>query len=176
MSKTGTSFLESAKRIFVQYQKLGNDAMRQLEDAQFHWKPEPESNSVYLIVKHMHGNMRSRWTDFLTSDGEKSWRNRDQEFEDDTLTAKEIIELYDAGWDVLHQTLNELTDAQMGEIVTIRGEAHSVLEAINRQIAHYSYHVGQIVFLAKACKSQQWNSLSIPKDKSQEFNKSLRHL
>jgi hypothetical protein len=176
MSKTGTSFLDSAKRIFALYQKLGNDAMSQLEDAHFQWKPDPESNSVYLIVKHMHGNMLSRWSDFLTSDGEKSWRNRDQEFEDDLLSGKEIMQLYDAGWEVLHQTLNGLTDAQMGQIVTIRGEEHSVLEAINRQIAHYSYHVGQIVFLAKACKSQQWNSLSIPKNKSQEFNKSLHHL
>jgi len=119
--------------------------------------------------------MKSRWSDFLCSDGEKAWRQRDNEFEEELLSDEDILSLYHAGWDVLFSTLNSLSESQLKEIIYIRGEAHSVLEAINRQIAHYSYHVGQIVYLAKAIKSSSWLSLSIPKNKSAEFNKGMNH-
>lgn len=176
MSKTDSKPLASAIGIFKQYKELGTNAMQQLPSEGFYWKPEPESNSIYLIVKHLHGNMKSRWTDFLTSDGEKPWRERDAEFEEELLSDEDIITLWDDGWKVLFETLESLNETQLSEIVYIRSEAHSVLEAINRQIAHYSYHVGQIVYIAKAIKSSSWQSLSIPKKKSADFNKKMNHL
>jgi hypothetical protein len=175
MSKTENKPLASAIRIFELYQNLGYKAMLQIQDEAFHWKPEPESNSIYLIVKHLNGNMLSRWTDFLVTDGEKPNRNRDNEFEDDPKNKEEILELYKKGWETLLTTLHGLTENQLSEIVFIRSEAHSVLEAIFRQIAHYSYHVGQIVYLAKAVQSNQWQTLSIAKNKSQDFNNIMKH-
>lgn len=171
--KTSTDYLASSIAIFKQYKQLAEKAMAQLSDEQLFWKPEPESNSIYLIVKHLHGNMLSRWTDFLTSDGEKEWRNRDSEFEDDQPGREAMMQQWEAGWSCLFEALAPLTSDDLGRIVQIRKEDHSVMEAVNRQVAHYSYHVGQIVFLAKMMRSDAWQSLSIPRNKSREFNERM---
>jgi len=128
-------------------------------------------NSIALVMKHMVGNMRSRWTDFLTSDGEKPNRNRDQEFIDAPQSRQELMAAWEEGWGLVFGALEPLTDADLGRTITIRGEAHSVLQAINRQIAHYAYHVGQIVMLAKHFQGPQWNSLTIPRNRSAEAGK-----
>jgi hypothetical protein len=172
--KTDTLLLPSSIRIFRQYKTLADTAIKQIDETGFHWKPEPESNSIAIIMKHMSGNMLSRWSDFLTTDGEKEWRNRDSEFEDDLQTAEQIIAYWEKGWACLFDALEPLTNEDLGNIVYIRNEAHSVLEAVNRQIAHYAYHVGQIVYLAKAIKSDQWQTLSIAKGKSKAFNDSMK--
>jgi hypothetical protein len=174
--KTGTDLLPSALRIFKQYKELADKAIAQIDETAIHWKPEPESNSIYLIIKHMSGNMQSRWTDFLTSDGEKEWRNRDGEFEDDNISKAETLLLWEKGWACLFSALEPLGNDDLAKHVYIRGEAHSVMEAVNRQLAHYSYHVGQIVYIAKAIRSSQWHTLSIAKGKSQEFNNNMNHL
>lgn len=171
--KTGTVFLPSAISIFKQYKGLADKAIAQIGETELHWKPEPESNSIYVIIKHMSGNMQSRWTDFLTSDGEKEWRNRDTEFEEDASTKAEALLLWEKGWACLFNAIEPLAAEDLGRIVHIRGEAHSVMEAINRQIAHYSYHVGQIVYIAKACRSAQWQTLSIAKGSSGAFNDNM---
>lgn len=148
--------------------------MEQLDEDQLNWIPSPESNSVVLIVKHLYGNMLSRWTDFLTTDGEKEWRNRDSEFiSDKNLSRQEINWMWEDGWALMFRTLHSLTDADLDKNIKIRGEEHSVLEALERQVAHYSYHIGQIVYLAKVCKDKEWKSLSIPKNKSKEFNEQM---
>lgn len=131
---------------------------------------DQENNSIAIIVKHLAGNMRSRWTDFLTSDGEKPDRNRDSEFEDPPKTRAEVLDLWDTGWKYVFTALGPLSDAGMTQTVTIRGEAHSVMQAINRQVAHYSYHVGQVVMLAKHFAGANWKALTIPRKKSAEFN------
>jgi len=131
---------------------------------------DPEINSIALIVKHMAGNLRSRWTDFLTSDGEKPDRNRDSEFEDPPATRAALMAMWESGWACLFSALEPLSEADAGRMVKIRGEAHSVMQAINRQLAHYAYHVGQIVFLAKHLQSAQWKSLSVPRGHSAQFN------
>jgi|SRR6185312_3751108 len=165
------NYLGTCTKVFQQYKKLGEKAMEQLDNEQLNWAPSSESNSVVLIVKHLYGNMLSRWTDFLTTDGEKEWRNRDNEFvAEQSLSYEEINWMWEDGWALLFKTLYALTDADLDKKVKIRGEEHSVLEALERQIAHYSYHVGQIVYLAKICKDKDWKSLSIPKNKSEEFN------
>lgn len=148
--------------------------MEQLDEEQLNWAPSPESNSIVIIVKHLYGNMLSRWTDFLTTDGEKEWRNRDNEFvSEKKLSREQITWMWEDGWSLLFKTLYALTDADLDKKVKIRGEEHSVLEALQRQTAHYSYHVGQIVYIAKACKDKDWSSLSIPKNKSKEFNEKM---
>ena len=134
---------------------------------------DAESNSIAIIVKHMAGNMRSRWTDFLTSDGEKIDRNRDTEFEDPPTTRAELMELWERGWKLLFGALEPLSDADQTRTITIRTEPHSVTQAINRQVAHYSYHVGQIVYLARHFAGKKWQTLTIPKKKSAEFNKKV---
>ena len=176
--KTTTNYLVSATNVFKTYKEIAEKAMAQISDEQLFWQPDAESNSVYLIVKHLHGNMLSRWTDFLTSDGEKEWRNRDGEFVDDVstslnMTREKMMKIWEEGWQCLFDTLNTLTEDDLGKIISIRSEEHSVMEAINRQIAHYSSHTGQIIFLAKMMKSENWNSLSIPRNKSAEFNKNM---
>jgi hypothetical protein len=174
MSKTEANPLNSAIQIFKQYQKLGLEAMNQIDSEGINWCPESESNSIAVIVKHLHGNMKSRWTDFLVSDGEKVWRERDAEFVGENLSKDFVLNQYNEGWEYLYNALRPLVQTDLSKIVTIRGEEHSVLEAINRQIAHYSYHVGQIVYLAKAVKSEHWKSLSIPKNKSDEYNNKVK--
>lgn len=172
--KTGTLLLPSAIGIFKQYKTLADKAIQQIPQNLLHTKLDPESNSIYTVMKHMSGNMLSRWTDFLTTDGEKPWRTRDDEFEEDLASFEEAIVLWEKGWACLLDTLTSLNEADVSKIVTIRGEEHSVMEAINRQIAHYAYHVGQIVFIAKVFQSKDWQTLSIAKGKSEEFNKNYK--
>jgi len=145
--------------------------MEQVTDEQLFATLDEEMNSIAIIVKHMAGNMRSRWTNFLTSDGEKPDRNRDTEFVDPPTTRADLIRTWNAGWDKVFEALTPLSDADIERTVTIRGEPHSVMQAINRQIAHYAYHCGQIVFLAKHFKASEWKSLSVPRNKSAEFNR-----
>lgn len=167
-----TSHLADSIDLFRYYKKLGERAMEQCPDAGLFAAPDAESNSIAIIVKHMTGNMRSRWTDFLTSDGEKPDRNRDSEFEDAPKTRAELMALWERGWKILLDALEAMTDADLTRTVLIRTEPHSATQAINRQIAHYSYHVGQIVFLARhfAAQSGEWKSLTIPRKQSAEFN------
>jgi hypothetical protein len=174
MNKTGTNYLASSIAIFKQYKTLADKAMEQIDEEAFFWQPNTASNSVYLIVKHMSGNMKSRWTDFLTTDGEKPWRNRDDEFEqNEKPTRDEIFTLWETGWTCLFDALNPLTEADLSKTMLIRNEPHSVMEGINRQIAHYASHVGQIVFLCKMISNEDWKTLSIAKGKSNEFNDKL---
>ena len=170
-------FLRSANRQFMYYKTLGEKAMEQLEAEQLFVSVNEDTNSIAIIVKHLHGNMLSRWTDFLTTDGEKEWRNRDGEFSDNTPTPlsvtekkSEVLKQWNQGWECLFNTLNHLKPEDLEKIVYIRNEGHTVLEAINRQLAHYPYHIGQIVFYAKMLKKTEWNSLSIPKNKSKDYN------
>ncbi len=165
-----TSYLEDSIALFRHYKKLSEGAIAQVSDAQLYASPDPESNSIAVIVKHMVGNMNSRWSDFLHSDGEKPWRNRDAEFEAPPATRAALLELWEQGWATLFGALEPLTESDLSRTITIRGEAHSVMQAINRQLAHYPYHVGQIVFLAKHLQQQNWQSLSVPRGKSQDFN------
>lgn len=169
--KFTTSYLEDSLEIFRQYKKLGDRAMEQVADEQLFKAIDPEANSIAIVVKHMAGNMRSRWTDFLTSDGEKPTRNRDSEFVDPATTREALLADWEDGWRCLFSALEPLTDDDLDRTVTIRGEAHSVMQAINRQVAHYSYHVGQIVFLAKHLACDRWQSLSVPRNQSAEFNR-----
>jgi hypothetical protein len=176
------TYLKSADRQFHYYKKLGEDAMLQIEDAALLWQPNSESNCIATIVKHLWGNMLSRWTDFLTTDGEKPWRERDAEFENDLGSREAIMKKWDEGWLCLFHALNSITDDDLDRIVYIRNEGHTILEAINRQIAHYSYHVGQIVYIAKMVKNDEWKTLSIPRNKSKDYNsnkfsqeKGIRH-
>jgi Protein of unknown function (DUF1572) len=166
-----TSYLQDSRTLFRYYKSLGEKAMAQATDEQLLAVLDPEMNSIAVIVKHMAGNMLSRWTDFLTSDGEKPSRNRDAEFEDPPASREALLRLWEEGWQCLFQALDSLTEQDLSRTVTIRGEAHSVLQAINRQVAHYSYHVGQIVLLAKHFRSDQWQSLSVPRRQSAEFNR-----
>ncbi|HTA86688.1 MAG TPA: DUF1572 domain-containing protein [Silvibacterium sp.] len=166
-----TSYVEDAKAIFHQYKRLAEGAMAQVSDEQLCSTLDSEMNSIAVIVKHMAGNMRSRWTDFLTTDGEKPSRNRDGEFEDPPATRTELMALWDDGWRCLFTALEGLTDADLVRTITIRSEAHSVMQAINRQVAHYPYHCGQIIFLAKHLQSSNWKSLSVPRKQSAEFNR-----
>jgi hypothetical protein len=165
-----TSYLESVKKQFLYYKMLGEKAMEQLEPEQLFVAVNEDTNSIAVIVKHLSGNMLSRWTDFLTSDGEKETRNRDAEFENDIQTKEEVLALWNKGWNCFFDALNSLQPEQLSEIIYIRNEGHTVIEAINRQLAHYPYHVGQIVFYAKLLKKGSWDSLSIPKNKSNSYN------
>jgi len=163
------SYLKDSISLFHYYKKLGENAIAQCPDEGLFASLDEENNSMAIVVKHMTGNMRSRWTDFLTSDGEKANRNRDSEFEAPPKTRAEILDLWDAGWKCVFSALEPLGEAEMTKTVTIRGEEHSVMQAINRQIAHYAYHVGQIVLLAKHFAGANWKALTIPKNKSEEF-------
>jgi hypothetical protein len=168
-----TSYLEDALASFRQYKKLAEGAIAQVTDEQLFATLDPEANSIAIVVKHMVGNMRSRWTGFLTTDGEKPDRHRDTEFEDPPATREALMALWQAGWDCVFGALEPLTDADLGRRIAIRGEAHSVMQAINRQVAHYACHVGQIVLLAKHYQHGQWRSLSIPRGKSEEASRRL---
>jgi hypothetical protein len=166
---TEQHFLENTIGVFINYRKLAEKSFDQLSsDAEFHYKPDAEANSVAVIIKHMAGNMISRWTDFLTTDGEKPDRNRDGEFLDGAETREELIAYWERGWKVFTDTLESLKPEDLLRTVTIRGEGLTVMQALNRQTAHYAYHVGQIVFMAKHIRSSGWVSLSIPKNKSAE--------
>lgn len=164
-----TSYLQDSLAILRQYKQMAERAMAQVRDEQLTSALDPEMNSIALIVKHMAGNMRSRWTDFLTSDGEKPNRHRDSEFLDAPSSREELIAIWDDGWRRVFEALEPLTDADLERTVTIRGEPHSVMQAVNRQLAHYAAHVGQIVFLAKHLSHESWQSLSVPRNKSVEY-------
>jgi hypothetical protein len=167
------SYVEDALSLFRYYKKLGERAMEQVRDEQLFAALDEEANSIAIIVKHMTGNMRSRWTDFLTTDGEKPNRNRDSEFVDPPVTRAALMADWESGWACVFAAIEPLTEADLGRTVTIRGEAHSVLQAINRQLAHYPHHVGQIVLLAKHYAGGHWQSLSVPRNKSAEFNQKV---
>lgn len=164
------SYLESTKKQFLYYKLLGEKAMEQLEPNQLFASINEDTNSIATIIKHISGNMLSRWTDFLTTDGEKEWRNRDSEFDDSIKTKEEVLEIWDKGWECFLNALNSLNSNQLSDIIYIRNEGHTVVEAINRQLAHYPYHIGQIIFYAKMLKKEDWTSLSIPKNKSKDYN------
>jgi hypothetical protein len=170
MSDIAAAYLTESIKCFRAYKKLGEGALAQLRDDEWSRLIDPEANSIALIVKHMAGNMRSRWTDFLISDGEKPDRNRDQEFIQDVATSREqVMQWWEAGWKHVFNAMESLKPQDLASKVYIRGQEHTVLQAINRQIAHYSYHVGQIVLLAKHCRGPEWKSLSIPKGQSATF-------
>lgn len=165
---------EDAISSFKSYKNLADKAIAQMKDEEFFVSLDEESNSVAVIMKHIAGNMFSRWTDFLTSDGEKPNRNRDMEFVIDANTTKEdVLDHWERGWACVFAAIEPLTPEDFEKTVTIRGEPHTVVQAINRQVTHYAYHIGQIVFLAKHFRSTQWNSLSIPRNKSAEFNATM---
>jgi uncharacterized damage-inducible protein DinB len=168
-----TSYMKDAVDLFRYYKRLGEKAMAQCPDEGLFTTLDAESNSIAIIVKHLAGNMRSRWTDFLTSDGEKPNRHRDTEFEAPPKTRAELMELWERGWKHVFDALEPLTDSDLTRTVTIRTEPHSVMQAINRQVAHYSYHVGQIVYLARHFAGDKWQTLSVPKKKSAEFNRKV---
>ena len=164
-------YLEEARRQFLGHKRLAEGAFAQLGDEEFFITIDAEANSIATLVKHIAGNARSRFVDFLTSDGEKPDRHRDQEFEiSEKTTRAEVMRWWEEGWGIVLSALEPLKPEDVERTVTIRGQPHTVLQAINRQIAHYAYHVGQIVFLAKHLRSRDWKSLSVPKGKSEEFN------
>jgi hypothetical protein len=168
-----TSYLEDTIALFLYYKKLADQAIAQVTDEQLLTPSDPDANSIAIIVKHMAGNMRSRWTEFLTTDGEKPSRHRDLEFVDPPSNRQALMVIWEEGWSLLLQTLQSLSESDMNRTVTIRGEAHSVMQAINRQVAHYSYHVGQIVLLARLYAGSHWQSLSVPRNRSAEFNRKV---
>lgn len=168
-----TSYLKDSIAVFRQYKKLAERAMEQVTDEQLFIAIDAEANSIAIIVKHMVGNMRSRWTDFLTTDGEKPNRNRDSEFAEPPATRAALLAEWENGWSCVFSALEPLSDEDLGRTITIRGEAHSVMQAINRQLAHYPLHVGQIVLLAKHFAGDRWQSLSIPRNRSAEFNRKV---
>jgi len=174
MNSLAAHYIDEARRQFRGHQRLGEGALAQLTEDQLFVTLDPESNSVAVVIKHLAGNMRSRFTDFLTTDGEKPDRHRDQEFE---LTAKtkraEIMQWWEQGWACVFAALDSLTPEDVMRTVYIRNEPHTVLQAINRQLAHYAYHVGQIVFLAKHLRSSDWKTLSVPRGQSEEFNRKM---
>jgi hypothetical protein len=166
-----TSYLEESLAVFRQYKKLVEGAIAQVRDEELFGALDGEMNSIAVIMKHIAGNMRSRWTDFLTSDGEKPDRNRDSEFIDPPKTRAALMEIWEDGWSCVFGALEPLKDSDLSRTVTIRGEPHSVMQAINRQIAHYASHCGQIIFLAKHFAADHWQSLSVPRGKSAEFTR-----
>ena len=168
--ETNLAYLESVKKQFLYYKTLGEKAMHQLEPHQLFVMVNDDTNSIATIVKHLSGNMLSRWTDFLTTDGEKPWRERDAEFENDLKSKEAVMQVWDKGWNCFFDALNSLEPGQLSQIIYIRNEGHAVVEAINRQLAHYPYHVGQIVFYAKQLKTSAWDSLSIPRNASKSYN------
>jgi Protein of unknown function (DUF1572) len=171
--KFTTSYVEDSLDLFRYYKRLAERAMDQVSDEQLYATIDAETNSIALVVKHMAGNMRSRWTDFLTTDGEKPDRDRDGEFVDPPATRAALLRDWEDGWARVLAALEALSDADLGRTVTIRGEAHSVMQAINRQIAHYANHVGQIVMLAKHLAHDRWQTLTVPRKGSAEFNRKV---
>lgn len=167
-------FLDSVIKRFKEYKVLGEKTFDQLEDEEMHFQPNEASNSIAVIIQHMSGNMLSRWTNFLSEDGEKEWRNRDDEFEVHKFSKQQLINKWDEGWKVVLQTLESLTENDLFKTITIRSQPLNVVDAINRQFAHYSYHVGQIVYLGRWIRQGEWKSLSIAKNKSTEYNQKMQ--
>lgn len=167
-------FIQSAIKRFKFYKDLADKTFAQLEDKDFHFQPDSESNSLAIIIQHMSGNMLSRWTNFLTEDGEKSWRSRDKEFETQSIPVHELLEQWEKGWNCMLDVLAQLTGPDLLKTVFIRTEPLVVADAINRQLAHYPYHVGQIVYIGKLIKGNSWQDLSIKKGKSDDFNVQMK--
>lgn len=168
-----SSFLQATIREFIKYRSLGEKAMSQVPDETLFWQYNPESNSMAMIVQHMSGNMLSRWTDMLTTDGEKDWRQRDKEFETVLKTREEVMVAWHRGWHLVMETLGQLREEDLERTIYIRAEAHTVTEAIVRQIAHYASHIGQLVYIGKMIMNEEWKSLSIPRHGSNQFNKHM---
>lgn len=164
------NYLQSIRNQFEYYKLLGERTFAQLSEKDLFWQFNDESNSIAIIVNHLHGNMMSRWTDFLTSDGEKQWRTRDLEFEDVIRSRSELEEKWNEGWKCLFKALDSVDEENFGTQVYIRNQGHTIVEAVNRQYAHYAYHIGQIVYIGRMLKAQDWKSLSIPKGKSTDYN------
>ena len=171
MSNDG--YLQSVKKQFSYYKALAEKTFAQLTEEQLFWQYNEESNSIAIIAKHLAGNMLSRWTDIFNTDGEKEWRNRDAEFENDFQSKVELIEFWNKGWNIFQTTMESLKDEDLKKVIYIRNQGHTVLEAINRQLAHYPYHVGQIVFIGKMICNQNWESLSIPRNTSADYNQNM---
>jgi uncharacterized damage-inducible protein DinB len=169
-------FLDSVIKRFKEHKVLGEKTFEQLTDAEMHFQPNEASNNIAVIIQHLYGNMLSRWTNFLTEDGEKAWRKRDDEFETHQYSKQQLMDKWDEGWKVFLDTLGSLKEDDLSKTITIRSEPLNVVDAINRQMAHYSYHVGQIVYLGRWIKKEQWKSLSIPKNKSQQFNEQMQQV
>lgn len=168
------SFLPSVRAQFLYYKSLGGKTLSRLSEEQLHWQSGPESNSIATIVKHMTGNMRSRWTDFLTTDGEKDMRNREDEFSPEAVSKETVLRQWEDGWEILFQALHEveaLGEQGLEAEIFIRNMGHTVTEAINRQLCHYSYHIGQMVYIGRLLLGPEWQSLSIPKGESVNYNK-----
>ncbi len=165
-----TSYLSSTVKLFTYYRKIAEDAMAQISEEKLFYQPNESTNSIAILVQHLAGNMLSRWTDFLTTDGEKEWRNRDAEFETAIKDKTALMEYWNRGWTCFEDALHSLTDGDLDKTIYIRNEGHTVMEAVNRQLAHYPYHVGQIVFMAKMLCGDDWKSLSIPKNSSAAYN------
>lgn len=174
MSSLGAIYLDSAIKRLLTYKSLGDKTFAQLDEKDFHYTPNAESNSISVIIHHLHGNMLSRWTNFLTEDGEKESRNRDTEFAPPTLGKEAVIALWEEGWNCLLTTLRALRDEDLLRTITIRQEPLIVIDAINRQLAHYPHHVGQIVYIGKMIRNEKWQSLSIPKGASADFNQQMK--
>jgi hypothetical protein len=177
-----TNYLANTKKLFQYYKGLGEKAIAQLNDEQINWRPNEASNSVALIVHHLNGNMLSRFTDFLTSDGEKSWRDRESEFEVGYKDKAELLQAWEKGWNQLFETIDSLTEGDLDKIIYIRNEGQTAMDALQRQLAHYPHHVGQILYVAKILKGDDWQSLSIPKGGTAGYNqnkfsqeKEIRH-
>lgn len=170
MSSLSKEFLSSTIRRFKYYKDLGDKTFEQLNDWDFHYQPNADSNSIAIIIQHMAGNMLSRWTNFLMEDGEKEWRQRDDEFEIHEYSKAQLIEIWENGWNCFLKTIDSLKKKDLKKTIKIRKEPITVVDAINRQLAHYPYHVGQIIYIAKIIKSSNWKSLSIPKGTSEVYN------
>lgn len=165
----GNEYLKVVQERFKSVRDLGDKTIGQLSEDDIHWTLNEGSNSVAVIVKHLSGNMVSRWSDFLFSDGEKPYRGREQEFQDNILSKQELITIWEKGWNILFDTVSDLGEQDLLKNIYIRSESHTVVDAIERQMAHYAYHVGQIVYIGKQLKNKDWKSLSIPKGKSEEY-------
>lgn len=165
------SYLQSVLKEFNYYKSLGDQTIDRLDEKQLNFRPDETSNSIAVLIQHLHGNMKSRWTDFLTSDGEKTWRNRDGEFKVNNPTKEALIQLWNEGWKTLLDAIVALDEKDLNEKIYIRNMSHTVIEAINRQLTHYAFHVGQIIFIGKLILGKEWQSLSIPLNKSESYNK-----
>ncbi len=163
-------YLKSIIKQFEYYKSVGDKTCAQLSDEDYFWQYNEQSNSIAIIVNHLWGNMLSRWTDFLTTDGEKEWRKRDLEFEDVIETKEELTAKWNEAWDCLFTALHSINEDNFDAEIFIRNQSHSVIEAINRQLAHYAYHIGQMVYIGRMIQAEKWKSLTIPKGKSNEFN------
>lgn len=168
-----STYLQSVIKRFNIHKELGDKTFEQLSDEDFHFQPNEESNSIAVIIQHMAGNMLSRWTDFLTTDGEKEWRSRDNEFNDQNLTKQQLIELWQKGWDCCLNTLNSLTEDDLMKTIHIRSNELIAIDAINRQLTHYPSHVGQIMYIGKIIKNKNWQNLSIAKGHSDAYNQQM---